>query len=81
MADDEAKAPFQTHDSHVKFLRWLPLSPLFQTWIDLGKSINPMEASAIERTTREWARSIKDIDGKNQLSAMWLTEAWTSYHT
>lgn len=63
MSTEDATALFQTHDSHVKSLRWLPLSPLLSN-LDRPRKEYQLDGSFIERTTREWARSIKDIDGK-----------------
>jgi hypothetical protein len=62
MTDNEANALFQTHDAHVKSLRWLPLSPLLSNLDRPRKEFHP-DGSVIERTTREWARSIKTIEG------------------
>ncbi|KAI2507667.1 hypothetical protein MHU86_6760 [Fragilaria crotonensis] len=64
MTDSEAHALFQTHDEYVKSLRWLPLSPLLSNLDRPRKEYQP-DGSFIERTTREWARSIKDLDGKS----------------
>ena len=64
MTDTEAHALFQTHDAYVKSLRWLPLFPLLSNLDRPRKEYQP-DGSFIERTTREWARSIKDLDGKS----------------
>lgn len=63
MTDEDANALFQTHDSHVKSLRGLPLSPLLSNLDRPRKEYQP-DGTFIERTTREWARSIKALDGK-----------------
>ena len=54
---------FQTHDNYVKSLQWLPLSPLLSN-LDKPRNETYPDGSIIERTTREWARNIKTIDGK-----------------
>jgi hypothetical protein len=64
MSDAEALALFQTHDEHVKSLRWLPLFPLLSTLDQPRKEYSP-DGSVLERTTREWARNVKTIDGIN----------------
>ena len=62
MTDAEANKLFQTHDAHVKSLCWLPLSPLLSNLDKPRKEFLP-DGSVVERSTREWARSIKSIDG------------------
>jgi hypothetical protein len=62
MSDAEANTLFQTHDTHVKSLRWLSLSPLLSNLDRPRKEYQP-DGSVIERTTREWARSIKNTEG------------------
>ena len=63
MADGEARALFETHDAHVKSLRWLSLSPLVTNLDTTRKEYQP-DGTVIERSTRAWARSIKTLDGK-----------------
>ena len=63
MPTDEVTALFQTHDSYVKSIQWLPLSPLL-TNLDKPRAEHYPDGSFVERTTREWARSIKTLDGK-----------------
>ena len=63
MADGEARALFETHDAHVKSLRWLSLSPLLTNLDTIRKEYQP-DGTVLERSTREWARSIKTLDGK-----------------
>ena len=62
MTDNEAEDLFHTHDVHVKSLRWLPLSPLLSNLDRPRKEFFP-DGSVIERTTRDWARSITTLDG------------------
>jgi hypothetical protein len=63
MADGEARALFETHDAHVKSLRWLSLSPLLTNLDTIRKEYQP-DGTVLERSTRAWARSIKTLDGK-----------------
>ena len=62
MSDAEAIALFHTHDTHVKSLRWLSLSPLLSN-LDRPRKEYHSDGRVVERTTREWARSIKNIEG------------------
>ena len=63
MSGEEAAELFQTHDKHVKSLRWLSLSPMLSNLDRTRKEYNP-DGTSIERTTREWAHNIKASDGK-----------------
>ena len=63
MSDGEARALFETHDAHIKSLRWLSLSPLLTNLDTIRKEYQP-DGTVIERSTRAWARSIKTMDGK-----------------
>lgn len=61
--DDQANALFQTHDAHVRsLLCWLPLFPLILN-LDSPRKEYQSDGSVLERTTREWARSIKNLEG------------------
>jgi hypothetical protein len=62
MSDDEANDLFATHDAHVKSLRWLPLFPLLSN-LDKPRKEHNLDGSVTERTTREWARTIKNREG------------------
>ena len=62
MTEDESKTLFATHDNHVKSLRWLKLNPLLSNLDKPRKEYNS-NGTITERTTREWARQIKTIDG------------------
>ena len=62
MSDAEASSLFESHDSFVKSLHWLPLFPLSSN-LDRVRKEHNTDGSVIERTTREWARSIKSNDG------------------
>ena len=62
MTSAEAADLFQTHDAHVKSLRWLPLSPLLTNLDKPRKEYHP-DGKVVERTTREWARNIRSQDG------------------
>jgi hypothetical protein len=64
MPTEEVTAMFQTHDAYVKALNWLPLSPLLSN-LDKPRLEHHPDGSTVERTTREWARNIKTLDGKN----------------
>ena len=57
MSKDEAVVLFQTHDTYVKALQWISLSPLLSN-LDRPRTEHCPDGSKIERTTREWARSI-----------------------
>ena len=63
MADGEARALFETHDAHVKSLRWLSLSPLLTNLDTIRKEYQP-DGTVLEHSTRAWVRSIKTLDGK-----------------
>jgi hypothetical protein len=62
MTDVEAEELFRTHNAHVKSLRWLPLFPLLSN-LDKPCKEYHADGSVLERTTRDWARSIKTLDG------------------
>ena len=62
MTESESTALFTTHDVHVKSLRWLTLNPLISNLDKPRKEYNS-DGTILERTTREWARSIKNLDG------------------
>jgi hypothetical protein len=62
MTESESKDLFTTHDVHVKSLRWLKLNPLLSNLDKPRKEYN-LDGTIQERTTREWARTIKNIDG------------------
>jgi hypothetical protein len=64
MSDAEASTLFESHDSFVKDLNWLPLFPLLSNLDRVGKEYNT-DGTVMERTTREWARSIKTLDGSS----------------
>ena len=57
MSKEDAVALFQTHDTYVKALQWISLSPLIFN-LDRPRTEHLPDGSKIERTTREWARSI-----------------------
>ena len=63
MPTEEVSGLFQTHDTYVKSLQWLPLSPLLSN-LDKPRIEHYPDGSTVERTTREWARNIKLLDGK-----------------
>jgi hypothetical protein len=62
MTESESKSLFETHDTHVKSLRWLLLNPLLSNLDKPRKEYNS-NGTVTERTTREWARNIKSSDG------------------
>jgi hypothetical protein len=62
MSAEDASELFQTHDKHVKSLRWLPLSPMLSNLDRIRKEYNA-DGTFLERTTRDWARTIKATDG------------------
>ena len=63
MSADEVGELFRTHDSYVKAMQWLSLSPLVSN-LDKPRIEHHPDGSIVERTTREWARNIKSLDGK-----------------
>ena len=67
MDDSHAKNLFQTHDAYVKRVQWICFSPLL-TNLDRPRVEHHSDGSITERTTREWAREIKSVDG---LSSAW----------
>ena len=62
LSDAEASTLFEYHNSFVKSLNWLPLFPLLSN-LDRVRKEHNTDGTVIERTTCEWARSIKTIDG------------------
>ena len=62
LTDSEAAQLFHTHDSHVKSLCSLPLAPLLSN-LDLTRKEHFPDGRIVERTTREWARTIKNLEG------------------
>ena len=63
MTPDDASALFTSHDEYVKALSWLPLHPLLSNLDRVRKEYNS-DGSITERTTREWARNIRTLDGQ-----------------
>ena len=64
MSGDEASTLFASHDSYVKALNWLPLSPLLSNLDRVRKEYNT-DGTVTERTTREWTRKIRTTDDSN----------------
>ena len=64
MSDAEASKLFESHDSFVKSLTWLPLFPLLSN-LDRVRKEHNKDGTVTERTTREWARNIKTLDGSS----------------
>jgi hypothetical protein len=62
MSAEDAEDLFQTHDTHVKSLRWLSLSPLLKN-LDKPRKEHHSNGVVIERSTREWSKNIKTHDG------------------
>ena len=62
MSGDEASTLFASHDSYVKALNWLPLSPLLSN-LDRVRKEHYADGTVKERTTRDWAKSIHTLDG------------------
>jgi hypothetical protein len=62
MSGDEASTLFASHDSYVKALNWLPLSPLLSN-LDRVRKEYYADGIVKERTTRDWAKSIRTLDG------------------
>ena len=62
MSVDEASTLFASHDSYVKALNWLPLSPLL-TNLDRPRKEHNADGTVTERSTREWARKNRTLDG------------------
>ena len=60
MPDDKVTEFFHQHDIYCKDLRPHPLTPLLRNLDKPRKEYNPDGSISIERTTREWARSLKD---------------------
>ena len=59
MPDDKVIAFFKQHDVYCKNLRSHPLSPLLRNIDKLREEFNPNGSLIIERTARDWARSLK----------------------
>jgi hypothetical protein len=62
LSSEEASTLFASHDSYVKSLNWLPLSPLLSN-LDRVRKEHNADGTVTERTTREWARNIRTLDG------------------
>ena len=62
MSSEDADELFKTHDTHVKSLRWLSLSPLLKN-LDKPRKEHHSKGVVVERSTREWAKTIKALDG------------------
>ena len=58
----QASNLFTSHDSYVKVLQYLSLSP-FLTNLDRPRKEYNRDGTFVERTTREWARNIRPSDG------------------
>ena len=59
MPDDKVIEFFKHHDAYCKNLRSHPLSPLLRNIDKPRKEYNPNGSLSVERTAREWARSLK----------------------
>jgi hypothetical protein len=59
MPDDKVIGFFKQHDVYCKNLRSHPLSPLLRNLDKPRKEFNPNGSLSIERTAREWAKSLK----------------------
>ena len=64
MTDDKVNEFFHQHDIYCKDLRSHPLTPLLRNLDKARKEYNPDGSLSIERTTREWARSLTDDQSK-----------------
>ena len=62
MSSEDADDLFQTHDKHVKSLRWLSLSPLLKN-LDKPRKEHHAKGEVVVRSTRAWAKNIKALDG------------------
>ena len=62
MTQDEIKGIFETHDTYVKSLKSIPLWPTFSN-IDTIRSEHSPNGPTVDRTIREWSRTIKTSDG------------------
>jgi hypothetical protein len=64
MTAEEAYLIFLDHDMYVKDLRSCPLSPLLRNLDRIRKETHP-DGKVIERTAREWARTLQTSDGRS----------------
>ena len=62
LSAEEASTLFASHDSYVKALNWLPLSPLLSN-LDRVRKEHNADGTVTERSTRDWARNIRTLDG------------------
>ncbi|KAI2501622.1 hypothetical protein MHU86_12820 [Fragilaria crotonensis] len=62
MTTAEAMHLFDKHDSYIKSLRYIQLSPLINNLDTMRTEFFP-DGTQTERTTRDWAASIRSADG------------------
>ena len=63
MTPDQIKSIFDTHDSYLKTMKFIQLSPVINN-IDTVRTETFPDGSTLERTTRDWAKDITSLDGK-----------------
>ena len=63
MSTEKARKLFEHHDSYIKALRFIPLSPMINNLDTLRVEHFP-DGSTMERTVRDWAATIMSTDGK-----------------
>jgi hypothetical protein len=63
MSREQAMTLFEKHDSYIKALRFIPLSPMINNLDTLRTEYFP-DGTTIERSVRDWASTILSVDGK-----------------
>lgn len=62
MTTDDARILFEKHDSHIKSLQYIQLSPMINNLDTIRTELFP-DGTKMERTTRDWAASILSAEG------------------
>ncbi|KAI2496014.1 hypothetical protein MHU86_18487 [Fragilaria crotonensis] len=63
MSREQAMILFEKHDSYIKALRFIPLSPMINN-LDTIRTEHFPDGTTIERSVRDWASTILSADGK-----------------
>ncbi len=66
MTKEQAGKLFETHDTYIKSLKGIPLFPMFAN-LDTIRTEYQDDGSTIERTLREWSKTVTLSDGKTYI--------------
>ncbi|KAI2501871.1 hypothetical protein MHU86_12563 [Fragilaria crotonensis] len=66
MTKEQAGKLFETHDTYIKSLKGIPLFPMFAN-LDTIRTEYQDDGTTIERTIREWSKTITLSDGKTYI--------------